>query len=198
VAEEVQIQGSGEAGKLRHPLGILGLMIITLGIYHFVWYYKINKEMAALGRARGTDECGTEPGTSLLALVPGFLIIVPPYLSFYNASKRLNAAERLTGRQPGMEPGLMLLLYILLSPIAIYLMQSNFNKVLRQQATGTPAAPLPGGPEAPPPPATPPGTAPGAALGPEAPPAPGQRESPPGGGPDEPEGEGPPPARGTA
>jgi hypothetical protein len=196
VAEEVQIQGSSEVGKLRHPLGILGLMIITLGIYHFVWYYKINKEMAALGRARGTDECGTSPGTSLLALVPGVLVIVPPYLSFYNASKRLNAAERLTGRPLGTEPGLMLLLYIFVAPIAIYLMQSNFNKVLRQQVTGAPAAPLPGGPEAPPPPAPPPGTAPGT-LGPEAPPAPGQAESPPAGG-DEPEGEGPPPARGIA
>ncbi len=144
MAEEIQIQGSGEVGKARHPLGILGLMLITLGIYFFVWYYQVNKELAAVGRARNTTECGDNPTTSLLAMVPGFLVIVPPYVSFYNAGKRLTAAERLTGRPKGMEAGLLLLLYFLISPVAIYIFQSNLNKVLQAQTAG--AGQIPPGP----------------------------------------------------
>jgi hypothetical protein len=142
MAEEIQIQGSGEVGKKRHPLGIIGLMLITLGIYFFVWYYKVNKEMVAIGKARNTDECGDNPTTSLLALIPGFLIIVPPYVSFYNANKRLNAAEHLTGRPEGIAPALMVVLYFVFSPIAVYLFQNNLNKVLEAQAGGGSARPL--------------------------------------------------------
>ena len=91
MAEEVQIQGSSHIGKIRNPLGVIGLSIITIGIYYFFWYYKVNKEMAEIGQARGTEECGTNPGNSLLALIPGFLIIVPPYVSTYKSCKRLNA-----------------------------------------------------------------------------------------------------------
>ena len=142
MAEEIQIQGSGEVGKKRHPLGIIGLMLITLGIYFFVWYFKVNKELAAIGRARNTDECGDNPTTSLLALIPGFLIIVPPYVSFYNANKRLNAAERLTSRPEGLSPVLMVVLYFLFSPIAVYLLQNNLNKVLEAQAGSGAGRPL--------------------------------------------------------
>ena len=151
MAEEIQIQGSGETGKKRHPLGVIGLMIITLGIYFFVWYFKVNKEMAAIGQARNTDEAGDNPTTSLLALIPGFLVIIPPYVSFYNANKRLNATERLTGRPEGLSPVLMVILYFVFSPIAVFLFQSNFNKVLDAQASGGAERPL----QAPPQPASP-------------------------------------------
>jgi len=142
MAEEIQIQGSGEVGKKRHPLGVIGLILITLGIYFFVWYFKVNKEMAAIGKAGNTDEAGDNPTTSLLALIPGFLVIVPPYVSFYNANKRLNAAERLTGRPEGLSPVLMVILYFVFSPIAVYLFQNNLNKVLEAQAGSGAARPL--------------------------------------------------------
>lgn len=144
MAQEIQIQGSDEVGKARHPLGILGLMLITIGIYFFVWYFKVNKELAAIGRSRGTDECGDNPTTSLLAMFPGGFIIIPPYVSFYGANKRLNAAERLTGRPEGLSPVLMLVLYFVFSPIAVFLFQSNLNKVLEQQAgAGAPSLEAP-------------------------------------------------------
>ena len=54
--------------------GIIGLSIITLGIYSIVWYYMANKELAEIGQARGTEECGTNPVLSLLAYFPGGLI----------------------------------------------------------------------------------------------------------------------------
>jgi hypothetical protein len=136
MAEQVQIQGSPEPGKLRNPLGVIGLTLITLGIYGVVWYYKVNKELAAMGKARGTEECGTNPVTSLLAITVGCLIIVPPFVSMYKTWARLSAAERLTGTPEGMEPGLGFLLSVLLSPVGTYILQSNMNKVLRQQAGG--------------------------------------------------------------
>jgi hypothetical protein len=29
----------------RSPIGVMGLALVTLGIYFFVWYYKINDEI---------------------------------------------------------------------------------------------------------------------------------------------------------
>jgi Domain of unknown function (DUF4234) len=144
MADEVQIRGTSEFGKLRHPLGVVGLIIVTLGIYFWVWYYKINREMATIGRAHGTEECGTSPGTSLLAVTLGVLVIVPPFVSVYKTCARLTASERVTGTPQGMEAGLLFLLWILISPIGHYIFQSNLNKVLREQADAvTEAAPAP-------------------------------------------------------
>ena len=92
MAEEVQIAGSSERGKIREPLGVIGLGIITLGIYSIVWYYKINKEMAEIGQAKGTDECGTNPTNSLLAVVPGALACgIPTLISYFNATLEAQA-----------------------------------------------------------------------------------------------------------
>jgi hypothetical protein len=147
MAEEVQIAGTNERGKIRNPLAPALLPFITLGIYAIVWYYKVNKEMAEMGRARNTEELGTSPGTSLLAVLVGWIIIVPPFLSFYNTWKRKCAAERLTG-QDGMEAGLGFLLTILLSPVGYYILQRDLNDVLQAQASG--GSTLPPAPPAPP------------------------------------------------
>jgi hypothetical protein len=169
MAEEVQIQGSNERGKIRNPLGVIGLSLITLGIYTIFWYYFVNKELAEIGRAHNTDECGTSPGTSVLAITLGIFIIVPPFVSIYNTCKRLSAAERLTGTPPGMEPGLLFILWIFLSPVAEYIFQSNMNKVLQTQAGGAGAI-APGQAAAPPPQAAAPVEQP-------APPPPGQPQA---------------------
>jgi hypothetical protein len=168
MADPVQIQGSSYQGKIRNPLGVIGLSIITLGIYYVVWYFKINKEMAEVGQARGSTEAGDNPTTSLLAYFPGMFILVPPFVSTFKACKRLNAAERLTGLPQGMEGPLLWLLLIFIGPVGQYILQSNLNKVLQAQAgggatlppsaampqpTGAPEAPTaPPAPEAPPPP----------------------------------------------
>jgi hypothetical protein len=52
-----------------------------------------------------------------------------------------------------MEPGLGLLLWILISPIAIYMFQSNWNKVLDAQAEPVQNAPSAEAPTAEPSPA---------------------------------------------
>jgi hypothetical protein len=136
MAEEVEIRGTGERGKIRNPLGVIGLTLITLGIYSIFWYYFVNKELAQIGRAKNSDECGTSPGTSVLAITLGIFIIVPPFVSIYNTCKRLRAAERLTGTQPGMDPGLLFVIWIFVGPVAQYILQMNMNKVLEQQSGG--------------------------------------------------------------
>jgi Domain of unknown function (DUF4234) len=141
MAEEVQISGSSERGKIRNPLGVIGLSFITFGIYYIFWYYYLNKELAELGKAKGSNELGDSPGTSVLAVTLGAFVIVPPFISIYNFAKRLQAAERLTGTEPGMEPGLLLVLWIFISPVAQYIAQSNQNKVLQNQAGGAGAIP---------------------------------------------------------
>ena len=136
MAEAVQIRDTSAIGKIRNPLGVLGLMLVTLGIYGVVWYFKINKEMAEIGKAKGTSECGTSPGTSVLAVTLGAFILVPAFVSSYKTWVRLHNSERVTGSPEGMAPGLGFLLSLLLGPVGTYILQANLNKVLRHQ-TGT-------------------------------------------------------------
>ena len=71
MAELVSIQG--HRYLKRNPLGVLGLSFITLGIYFFYWYYQINDEL----RRFEHDET-ISPVRSLMAIIFGWIIIVPP------------------------------------------------------------------------------------------------------------------------
>jgi hypothetical protein len=173
MADEVPIQGTGEIAKIRNPLGVIGLAIITCGIYTFIWWYQVNREMADIGKARGTTELGDNPQNSLLAFVPGFCAIVPPYISVYNGSGRLRAAQRLFGIPEGTDQGLMLVLFIFIGPVAMYLFQNELNQVLQAQAGGAAQIPPTQAP-----PAAQPGQAP-ADTQQEPPPQPPPQQEPP-------------------
>ena len=68
---------TGRAGKTRNIVLVwLVWPLITLGIYHLVWWYKINKELKAYGEAKGYD-LGQNPTNSVLALFPGGIIVIP-------------------------------------------------------------------------------------------------------------------------
>jgi hypothetical protein len=41
----VQAGGRGAPGKVRNPWGVIGLSIITIGIYAIYWQYAVFKEM---------------------------------------------------------------------------------------------------------------------------------------------------------
>ncbi len=110
MAEVLPIAGTQATAKIRNPLGVIGLTLVTLGIYYIFWYYFVNREMKDLGLSRGTDQCGDSPGKSVVAMTLGALIIVPPFFSLYNSFKRMNAASSLTGAGDGFDAGLGLLL----------------------------------------------------------------------------------------
>ena len=51
MAQELQIAGAGSTAKVRNPVAVAVLAVVTLGIYLVCWWYFINRELADLGRA---------------------------------------------------------------------------------------------------------------------------------------------------
>jgi hypothetical protein len=130
MAEEVQIAGASTNAKIRNPLGVLGLTLITLGIYFFFWWYYINREMHELGKSRGVD-LGQKPGNSVWAVTLGALIIVPAIVSEWNTSGRIQRSQEAVGlERPASGPVIFILLF-LISPVGLWYMQSELNKVWR-------------------------------------------------------------------
>ena len=72
--------------KKRNPWAVLGLGVITLGIYWLVWWYRINDEL----RHAGTDR---DPIVAVLAWTVGVLLLVPPFVSTYKATKALRQLQ---------------------------------------------------------------------------------------------------------
>jgi hypothetical protein len=127
--------------KLRNPLGVVGLTLITLGIYGLVWYYKVNREMADLGKATGrTEELGDSPGTSLLAVTVGALVIVPAIISIIHTFKRVQALQRIAGSGEPLNGWLGLVLYLIISPALFGYMQSGLNGAWQSSGGGALAA----------------------------------------------------------
>jgi hypothetical protein len=71
MAETVTIEG--QSYLKRNPLGVLGLSLTTFGIYFFYWYYMVNDEL----RRFEHDE-SISPTRSLMAMLFGWIVIVPP------------------------------------------------------------------------------------------------------------------------
>ncbi|HXV02205.1 MAG TPA: DUF4234 domain-containing protein [Gaiellaceae bacterium] len=140
MAQVVTIPGTDSTAKIRHILAPALLPFITLGIYFFFWWYYINREMRDYGRAKGSNELGTSPGTSLLAVTLGALIIVPALVSIWNTTKRVQAAQRLAGVDP-INGWIALILFIVISPAYNAYLQSGLNQVWQAEtATAEPAA----------------------------------------------------------
>jgi Domain of unknown function (DUF4234) len=134
MAEVVQIAGAGSTAKIRNIIAVPVLAVVTLGIYVIFWWYFVNRELADLGRARGTDELGDSPGKSTLALFPGGLVIVPAIWTTVTTFQRVQAAQRLSGVDP-INGWLGLVLYIVFWPAFPAYMQSGLNGVWRAQAS---------------------------------------------------------------
>jgi hypothetical protein len=144
MAYEMKIRGTEHEVKVRSPWAVALLPIITLGIYHLVWWYKINKELKAYGEAKGYD-LGQNPTNSLLALFPGVLIVIPALVTYYRGTERVQGASKIAGREP-VNGWIVLVLYLLLAPGMWFYLQSSLNEVWEREAE-----PLPGQ-DAPPPP----------------------------------------------
>ena len=99
MAYEMKIRGTEDEVKIRSPWAAALLPIITLGIYHLVWWYKINRELSEYGKAKGYD-LGQNPTNSALALFPGGLIIVPALITYWRGTKRVMQASGLAGKEP--------------------------------------------------------------------------------------------------
>jgi Domain of unknown function (DUF4234) len=142
MAYEMKIRGTEQEVKVRNPWAVALLPIITLGIYHLVWWYKINKELKAYGEAKGYD-LGQNPTNSVLALFPGGIIVIPALVSYWRGTKRVMGAAKISGKEP-VSGWISIILYLLLSPGFWAYLQVSLNHIWAEEAE-----PLPGQ-EAPP------------------------------------------------
>jgi hypothetical protein len=121
----------GQQYKQRNPLGVLGLTFLTLGVYFLVWYYKINDELR-----RALNDESISPTRSLMAMIFGWLLIVPPFIAIYNTAKHVQELETRRGVVQTVEPALTVVLMLVLSfGNGIYI-QEHLNR-----AWGAAAAP---------------------------------------------------------
>lgn len=95
--------------KKRSPVGIILLMIITLGIYLIFWYVETEKEMNSLGAK----------------IVTPWLLIVP-FVNLYWVWSWCTGISFVTRKY---SPIGSFLLAIFLGPIAFAIFQSAFNKI---------------------------------------------------------------------
>jgi hypothetical protein len=126
MAEEVQVRGAQV--KIRNPFLVFVWSLVTFGIYYVVWYYKVNRE---LRDAAGID---VSPGIALLAVTLGWLVLVPPFVSWYRTFERIVTAQRAAGVTGEASPILGFVLFVLavfLVPVEVVYAQDELNKVWR-------------------------------------------------------------------
>ena len=113
---------NGHEVKERNPFGVWGLALVTLGIYYWVWYYKINKEM------RRAHDIDVDPAMAVLAITLGGFLILPPFISTYKTGRRVERAQFKGGVTDRISPVISFLLSFLFAIHIIYI-QSNLNKL---------------------------------------------------------------------
>jgi len=132
-----------ETYKKRNVVGVwLGLPFVTLGIYSYVWTYKVNDEARRFLR-----DDSIKPGLSVLAFFPGFILIVPPFVAIYRLGTRIARMEEAAGIPSRASGGIGLLLAFVFSLYPLYY-QSHLNGLWDRYLQPS-SAPLP--PALPPP-----------------------------------------------
>ena len=138
--------------KKRSIVGVwLGLPLITLGIYSYVWIYKVNDEAR-----RFLKDDSINPVMSVLAFFPGGILIVPPFIAVYRLGKRIERMEQVGGSPSRASGGIGLLLIFVFGLYSLYY-QDHLNGIWDGYlSTGTMPSPPPSWPPPTPMPGPPP------------------------------------------
>jgi Domain of unknown function (DUF4234) len=115
---------TGRAGKTRN-IWLIWLIwpLITLGIYHLVWYYKVNRE------ARDFDKnIDVKPELSLLAVLIGWIIIIPPFVSIYRTGERIAQMQEDAGMERSCNGWIGLVLSFFFGLYSLYY-QYELNRI---------------------------------------------------------------------
>lgn len=145
MAERITVDG--QSYLRRNPLGVLGLSFITVGIYFLYWYYQVNDELR-----RFTRDESISPTRSLMAMLFGWIVIVPPFIAMYNTATHVQRMERRDGIQPELEPALAIVILLLVSIATGLYLQEHLNRIWdRAGPTGATASDVPQGALPPPP-----------------------------------------------
>jgi hypothetical protein len=161
---------SGPLGVDRSPGVVLGLSIVTLGIYFLVWYYKINDEIR-----RHDPLIKVSPGWSVVAM----FIPIANLVSGYSTAARIRQMQLDEGATQTISPVVALLLQIFIGigyPLYVASQLREHWHGHRRSSTQSIPAPHPGVPiqsapqhfSAPPPISAPPTTSAPAAPPPTA------------------------------
>jgi Domain of unknown function (DUF4234) len=129
VAETLRVGGTDV--KTRNPFGVFVLALVTLGIYYFVWYYKVNREL------RDAANINTSPVMAVLAITIGWIIIVPPFISWYRTFKRIQQAQQAAHLSSEANPILGFILYVValyFLPVELLYAQDELNKLWRARS----------------------------------------------------------------
>jgi hypothetical protein len=128
VAEQVRVDST--TVKIRNPFLVFLWSLLTLGIYYCVWYYKINREL------RDAAAIDVSPVVALLAVTIGWLIIVPPFVSWYRTFDRIATAQRSVGlpEASSVLGFILFLIAVVFLPVEVLYAQDELNKVWRSRA----------------------------------------------------------------
>ena len=129
MAETVTIDG--QRYLKRNPLGVVGLSFITIGIYFFYWYYKVNDELRLALR----DDT-ISPTRSLMAMIFGWLIIVPPFIAMWNTAKHTEELEERFGVQQTLDAAIALVIMFVFSIANGAYVQEHLNRAWDAAARG--------------------------------------------------------------
>ena len=123
--------------KIRNPFLVFLWSLVTLGIYYVVWYYKINREL------RDASGVNVSPGVALLAVTLGWIVIVPPFVSWYRTFQRIAEGQRSAGLPREASPVLGFILFVVavfLVPVEVVYAQDELNGVWRSRVQSVGAA----------------------------------------------------------
>lgn len=115
---------TGRAGKTRN-IWLVWLVwpLITLGVYFFVWWYKINREARDFD-----DQIQVDPTWSLLAVLIGWIIIVPPFVSTYRTGERIGQMQEAAGL-PRTCSGVIGIIGVFVLSLQVLYYQYELNKI---------------------------------------------------------------------
>ena len=136
MAETITIEG--QPYLKRNPLGVLGLSLITFGIYFFYWYYKVNDELRRLEH----DE-SISPTRSLMADALRLDHHRAALHRDLNTANHIQAAERRAGVLQQIEPVLVLVIMLIISIANGVYIQEHQNRIWDRAGGAVPPPPQP-------------------------------------------------------
>ncbi|MDH4113791.1 MAG: DUF4234 domain-containing protein [Actinomycetota bacterium] len=148
MAHDVMIDG--RAYRVRTPLGVFALSVVTLGMYWLYWYYRVNDDVRMFLR-----NYSIRPLVSTLAIVgfftagpvivlavltevwwllaPAGLLIVMGLVGFLHTGRRVITAQELADVEPS-SAGIALILYVMTGFLAGSYLQAGLNRTWARAA----------------------------------------------------------------
>lgn len=104
------------------------LVLATGGLWFLVWYYRFQRDLR--------DGAGimTGPFLSLLGITVGWVLVFPPFLSWWRTWRRVEHARRTAGVPvPGPNVGLLLQMLPVFWPLGAAHAQAELNRAWRRR-----------------------------------------------------------------